>query len=156
VKKSYRIVEDDLTGGAVVELVRLHLDGMHACSPACKVNAMPVERLRGDDVTFYSAWDGERLAAFGAIKHLADDHGELKSMRAAPEYRGKGAGSAILEHLLSVARMRGYRRVSLETGRTAPFADAHALYARNGFVECDAFGDYVADEFSMCMTRTLD
>lgn len=149
------IVPDDLTGEPVLALLQLHLDEMHQWSPACKVHAMPAERLRQPDVRFFSAWDGETLAGCGAIKHLDDTHGELKSMRAAPEYRGKGVGKAILLHLLEEARSRGYGRVSLETGRPEPFLPAQTLYRAHGFTGCPRFGDYVSDEFSMCMTKVL-
>lgn len=149
------IVPDDLTGEQVLVLLQLHLDEMHQWSPACKVHAMPAERLRQPDVRFFSAWDGEKLAGCGAIKHLDDTHGELKSMRAAPDYRGKGVGKAILLHLLEEARSRGYSRVSLETGRPEPFLPAQTLYRAHGFADCPPFGDYVSDEFSMCMTRVL-
>ena len=151
----YRVIEDDLSGDEVAALLRLHLDEMHQWSPAEKVHAMPIERLRAPDVTFYSAWDGETLAAVGAIKHLDATRGELKSMRAAPEYRGKGAGKAILLRLLEEARQRGYAWLGLETGRPEPFRPAQQLYASHGFTECEAFADYVPDEFSLCMSRTL-
>ncbi len=151
----YRIVEDDLTGAEVAALLAFHLSEMHQWSPACKVHAMPIERLREPDVTFYSAWDGERLAAVGALKHLDEARGALKSMRAAPEYRGKGAGRAILEHLIGEAERRGYAWLGLETGRPEPFRPAQALYAGYGFAECEPFGDYISDEFSMCMAREL-
>lgn len=151
----YRIVEDDLAGPEVAALLELHLGEMHQWSPACKVHAMPLERLREPDVTFYSAWDGETLAAVGALKRLGDGRGELKSMRAAPEYRGKGAGKAILEHLIAEARVREYTWLGLETGRPEPFAPARKLYSSYGFAECPAFGDYVSDEFSLCMDRAL-
>lgn len=153
--KEYSIREDDLTGPEVAGLLRLHLSEMHQWSPACSVHAMPIERLRAPDVTFFTAWDGDRLAACGAIKQLDARHGELKSMRADPAYRGKGAGRAVLDHLLAVARARGYTRVSLETGRPDPFLPARRLYEANGFGECEPFGDYVADDFSICMTREL-
>src|SRR5687767_15478055 len=104
----YLIVEDDLSGPAVAALLELHLAEMHQWSPACKVHAMPIERLREPDVTFYSAWDGDDLAAIGALKHLDAGRGELKSMRAAPAFRGKGAGQAILAHLMAEARTREY------------------------------------------------
>lgn len=149
------IVPDDLTGEAVLALLQLHLDEMHRWSPPESVHAMPAERLRQPDVTFFSAWDGDRLAGCGAIKHLDGAHGELKSMRAAPEYRGKGVGKAILLRLLEEARVRGYVRVSLETGRPEPFQPAQRLYRAHGFVECPPFGDYVSDDFSICMTRAL-
>lgn len=79
--ESYTIHEDDLTGDQIVALLQLHLDEMRAWSPPEGVHAFPVERLRGDDVTFYAAWQGDRLAACGAIKQLDPVHGELKSMR---------------------------------------------------------------------------
>jgi len=151
----YRIVADDLTGKEVTELLAFHLSEMHRWSPACKVHAMPVERLRQPDVSFYSAWDGEALAAVGALKHVDETRGELKSMRAAPGYRGKGAGQAILLHLLAEADRRGYRWLGLETGRPDPFQPAIALYTKHGFAECTPFGDYVSDEFSLCMAREL-
>lgn len=151
----YEIVEDDLTSEAICDLLQLHLNEMHQWSPACKIHAMPVERLREPDVTFYAAWDGDQLAACGALKHLSDTRGELKSMRAAPEFRGKGAGKAILHHLIEQAKARGYTWLGLETGRPEPFVPAQKLYAKHGFAECEPFGDYVSDEFSLCMSREL-
>lgn len=150
-----RFVPDDLSGEDIRALLWLHLDEMHQWSPPCKVHAMPVERLRQSDVAFWSAWHGENLAGCGALKHIDDRHGEIKSMRAHPDWRGKGVGKAILLHLLDQARARGYTRLSLETGRPAPFLPARRLYERHGFAECPPFGDYVSDEFSLCMTRTL-
>jgi putative acetyltransferase len=152
---TYRIVEDDLTGSEVAALLELHLSEMHQWSPACKVHAMPIERLRQPDVTFYSVWDGDALAAVGALKHLGEGRGELKSMRASPEYRGKGAGKAMLEHLIAEARQRRYTWLGLETGVPEPFVPARRLYASYGFAECEAFADYVLDEWSVCMSRAL-
>ena len=152
---TYHIVEDDLTGPDVAALLELHLGEMHQWSPACKVHAMPIERLRQPDVTFYSAWDGGTLAAVGALKQLGEGRGELKSMRAAPEYRGKGAGKAILEHLIAEARRREYTWLGLETGVPEPFVPARTLYTSYGFTNCEAFADYVLDEWSVCMSRTL-
>lgn len=151
----YAIREDDLTGEEIAALLRLHLAEMHQWSPPCSVHAMPIERLRASDVTFFSAWHGSRLAACGAIKQLDPAHGELKSMRAHPDYRGRGAGRAILLHLLEVARGRGYARVSLETGAPEQFLPARRLYESHGFAECGPFADYRPDPFSLFMTRTL-
>jgi putative acetyltransferase len=152
---TYRLVEDDLTGPEITALLTLHLAEMHAWSPPESVHAMPIERLRARDVTFYSAWCGTQLAACGAIKDLGQGEGELKSMRADPQFRGKGAGKAVLAHLLKVARERGYTRVSLETGRPEPFLPARRLYESHGFVECPPFADYREDPFSICMTLEL-
>lgn len=151
----YEITQDPVTSQEVLHLLQMHLDEMHAASPACKVHAMPAERLREDDVTFFAVREGDQLAAVGALKALSATKGELKSMRAAPAFRGKGAGRALLEHLIAEARARGYCWLGLETGRTAEFADACKLYESYGFRECDAFNGYTSDEFSLCMERDL-
>lgn len=153
--EAYRVVADDLTGTEIAGLLRLHLDEMHRWSPAESVHAMPIERLRAADVTFYSCWAGDRLAACGALKQLDPAHGELKSMRAHPDFRGRGAGRAVLGHLIDEARRRGYARLSLETGSTEEFVPAQKLYESHGFERCGPFGDYAFDPFSIYMTRTL-
>jgi putative acetyltransferase len=153
--REYTIREDDLTGPEIAALLRLHLDEMHRWSPPDSVHAMPIERLRAPDVTFYTAWDGDRLTACGALKQLDVRHGELKSMRADPAWRGQGAGKAILLHLLAEARARGYTRLSLETGATDEFIPARRLYANHGFGGCGPFTGYDEDPFSIFMTRTL-
>jgi putative acetyltransferase len=153
------IIEDDLAGPEIAALLRLHLDEMHTWSPPESCHVMPIERLREPDVTFWSAWapaaDGDKLAGCGALKHLDATHGELKSMRAAPAFRGRGVGKAMLLHLIAEARARGYTRLSLETGRPEPFRPALTLYTAHGFVECVPFGTYVSDAFSICMTREI-
>lgn len=151
----YSIIEDDLSGAAITALLRFHLDEAHRLSPPGSVHALPIERLRRPDVSFFSAWDENSLAACGALKHIDEGRAELKAMRADPAYRGKGAGRAMLHHLLAVAKALGYARVSLETGRTEPFEPARRLYESHGFAECPPFGDYTEDPFSICMTRDL-
>lgn len=154
-RPSYAIVPDDLSGEAVTTLLVFHLSEMHRWSPACKVHAMPVERLRKPDVSFYSAWANGEVAAIGALRQLDGRRGELKSMRAAPAWLGKGAGEAMLLHLMSEAQARGLKWLGLETGRPDAFQPAGNLYRKHGFRKCEAFGDYVSDEFSMCMSREL-
>lgn len=149
------ILEDDPSGPEIAALLRLHLDEMYRWSPSESVHAMPIERLREPDVTFYSAWDGDRLAGCGALKQLDADHGEIKSMRAAPEYRGRGVGKAILLHLLAEAKARGYGRLSLETGSEVPFLPARRLYEAAGFAPCPPFAGYLADPNSIFMTKAL-
>ncbi len=151
----YSITPDPLKDPDVLDLLQMHLTEMHASSPACKVHAMPADRLRADDVAFYAVRSGDRLAAVGALKSLGDGRGELKSMRASPEFRGRGAGAALLLYLIDEARARDYTWLGLETGRTEVFGPAKALYMANGFRECAAFDDYVSDEFSMCMEKYL-
>lgn len=61
----------------------------------------------------------------------------------------------MLAHLIDVARQRGYRRVSLETGTQTAFAPARSMYLRAGFLPCEPFGAYRAGPNSVCMTMPL-
>jgi putative acetyltransferase len=62
----------------------------------------------------------------------------------------------MVEHPIGVARERGFRQVSLETGTMQAFAAARELYAKVGFVPCGPFGDYVDSPNSTFMTLGLD
>ena len=66
-----------------------------------------------------------------------------------------GVGRSILDHVIAVARERGYERLSLETGATGEFAAAIGLYESVGFVACEPFGDYEASDFSRYFTLSL-
>src|SRR4051812_11495655 len=118
----------------------------------CSAHALDLDSLRTPDISFYSAWDGETLLGVGALKRLSPTHGEIKSMHTAEASRGKGVGTAIVRHIIDAARSAGMHRVSLETGAWPHFDAARALYLRNGFVECEPFGDYKPDPNSVFMT----
>ena len=140
----------------VVDLLRLHAQGMLANSPAGSCHFLDLSGLKTPDISFWSAWDGDELLGVGALKAIDAEQGEIKSMRTVPARLRSGAGAAILSHILSVARARGLRRLSLETGSGEAFAPAIALYRKFGFTDCAAFGDYPAgDPFSRFMTRVL-
>jgi len=152
-----RFEEGGLDRADVRALLAEHLAAMHVHSPPESVHALPVERLQQAGVTFFSAREAEgRLLGIGALRELDPAHGEIKSMRTAADVLGRGVGTAMLCHLLAVARTRGYGRVSLETGTPEAFAAARRLYERHGFSYCPPFADYRVDPFSCCMTLVLD
>ena len=140
----------------VAALLAEHLDDMHRFSPPESVHALDLDRLRQPDLTFWSLWDGEEVLGCAALRQLDPTHAELKSMRTASAHRRRGVAAALLDHLVAVARERGYSRLSLETGPTEEFAPARALYAGYGFSPCGPFGPYAVDEFSVFMTLTLE
>jgi len=150
-----RIVEDDLSGDAIAELLRYHLEQMHLGSPPGSVFAFDIDRLRAPDVTFWSAWDDRELAGCGALKALPDGSGEVKSMRTAPAHLRKGVAAALLNHMIGVATARGYSRLSLETGSGPAFDPALALYRRRGFVDGPAFADYERSAFNQFLHLDL-
>jgi putative acetyltransferase len=139
-----------------VALIQRHLAFARATSPPEDVHALEATELRDDDVAFFVIRDGDGLVGMGALKQLDEAHGEIKSMHTVERARGRGVARAMLEHLLAVARARGYVRVSLETGTMAAFAPARALYGAAGFVVCEPFAAYGPSVNSVCMTLLLE
>lgn len=136
-------------------LLDRHLAFAHEVTPADHVHALEVDDLADPAVTVFAARREGALVGVGAIRELHAEHGELKSMHTAEVARGQGVGHAVLEHLLSVARGRGYRRVSLETGTMDAFAPARALYSAVGFEPCDPYGEHTRNHFSICMSLEI-
>ncbi len=150
-----RIIKDDLTGVEIRALLETHFASMLASSPAESCHFLDFDGLNAPDVTFWSIWDGEALAGCGALKEHTREHGEVKSMRTHADHLRKGTGAAMLRHIISQARQRGYVRLSLETGSSDAFAPARALYEAYGFEYCPPFCDYVEDPFSRFMTLAI-
>lgn len=151
-----RIELDDLSRPQIHVLLNEHLRNMYEITPAASVHALDLARLRSPDITFWTVWEQSELVGCGALKELDRSHGEIKSMRTPQAARRKGAGRALLNHIISVARARGYRHLSLETGPKQTFMAAQSLYASAGFCFCRAFGDYRdEDPHSVFMTLSL-
>jgi putative acetyltransferase len=147
---------DDLCSPEVQELVREHLRGMHANSPACHVNAFAIDALKRPEVTFWSIWDGDTLCGCAAMRELSSSAGEIKSMRTRPQYLRKGVGQCALDVIIQTALGRGYSQLFLETGTGPAFTPAHGLYLKNGFDWCGKFGDYEATDFNVFMAKNLN
>ena len=145
----------DFTDPQLLALLQLHLAGMHAQSPPGSVYALDLSGLDVPEVSFWTAWEGDMLLGCGALKALSAQSGEIKSMRTHPAHLRKGVGAALLVHLLALARARGYRRVSLETGSGPAFEPALALYGGFGFVNGPAFGDYAPSDFNQFLHLAL-
>lgn len=150
-----RIEVDDLTRPQVHALLQEHLANMYELSPPESVHALDLSKLRAPDITFWSVWDGATLVGCGALKEMSATEGEIKSMRTPKALRRRGAGRAVLEHIIAEAKRRGYRRLNLETGSQDAFVAARTLYERFGFTYCGPFGDYKPDPHSAFMTMEL-
>jgi putative acetyltransferase len=150
-----QITQDSPLVADVRALLASHLAFTTAASPPEDMHALDADGLVDPAVTFFSFRRDGVLLGVGALQRLDEQHAELKSMHTAAAARGRGIGRAMLGHLIGVARERGYRRLSLETGSMAEFAPARALYASAGFAECPPFGAYRPSRNSTFMTLAL-
>ena len=149
------IIVDDLTDRRVIALLEEHLVQMRAQSPACSVHALDVDQLKGEKITFYTAWIDNELFGCGALHELDATHAELKSMRTVTTALRKGVASKILAHLIEQSRQRGYQRLSLETGSQPGFLPARKFYERHGFTVTEPFADYTNDPNSVYYSIAL-
>ncbi len=150
-----RIAIDDPRRPDVRALLERHLEFSLAQTPPEHSFALDADGLLDPAITLFSLRAHGTLLGIGAIKRLDAHHAEIKSMHTARAARGRGIGQAMLTHLLTVARARGFRRVSLETGTMAAFAPARAMYQSAGFVSCGPFGGYEPSDDNLFMTLEL-
>ena len=150
-----RIETDDLTRPRIHALLEEHLASMYELSPPESVHALDLSKLRVPEITFWTVWEDDQLLGCGALKEMSATEGEIKAMRTPNGLRRKGAGRAVLAHIIDVARQRGYDALSLETGSQPAFQPAQKLYQSFGFGYCGPFGDYREDPNSVFMTLRL-
>jgi DNA-binding MarR family transcriptional regulator/GNAT superfamily N-acetyltransferase len=75
----------------------------------------------------------------GALKRLSRATGEIKRVWTAPNMRGGGFASKLMDELEELARKLGFRRVRLDTNRT--LTEAYALYRQRGYYEIARYND---------------
>ena len=90
---------------------------------------LPAEDITRDGIRdFIVALDaGEIIGVTGLERH--GEHGLLRSLAVAPDWRGHGLGAALVEAVEAKARGLGVRSLSLLTSTAAPF------FAARGYEE---------------------
>lgn len=83
------------------------------------------------------AEDEGQMAGIACMKKIRDDIGEIKRMYVHPQFRRRGIGRALVEHLIQDARAIGYRRLWLDSPRS--WKPSHALYHSLGFRESSPY-----------------
>jgi len=112
-----------------------------------------VERLVADAVAFFVIREDGAPAGCGGIKLFGTEYGEIKRMWVRPEFRGRGFGRLMLDHLAEYARQHAVTLLRLETG-----IHQHAavrLYEQVGFRRIPPFGPYTDDPVSLCYERRM-
>jgi ribosomal protein S18 acetylase RimI-like enzyme len=112
-----------------------------------------VEKLIAQAVAFFVLREGGTPAGCGGIQLVGTEYGELKRMYVRPQFRGRGFGKLLLDHLTDYARARGVGLLRLETGihQTA----AIRLYEGVGFQRIPPFGPYFEDPVSLCYEKSI-
>jgi putative acetyltransferase len=109
-----RIASGRLDDPRVVALLQVHLRTARAQTAPGSAHALDLSGLKAPGIRFWTVWEDETLLGTGALKMLSADHGEVKSMHTAQAARRRGAGSAMLRHIIDSARGEGLQRLSLE------------------------------------------
>jgi len=150
-----RIGVASLADADVRELITLHQRRMYEASPPGTSFALDLTGLDRPEVTVFEAREEGALLGVGALMAMDATSGEIKSMRTADGALRRGAGQALLDHIVEIARGRGYTCLLLETGTGEVFEPANRLYLRNGFVRCGPFGDYTETAFNIFYEKAL-
>jgi putative acetyltransferase len=150
-----RITEGDLHDPRVVAVVQAHLAKARETTPPESSHALDASGLQSPDIRFFTLWDGEDVAGIGALRTLTPEHGDIKSMFTVASMRGRGVGTTMLRHIIATAKKSGLLRLSLETGSSAYFEPARALYRSHGFQECPPYAHYRIDPNSVYMELDL-
>jgi ribosomal protein S18 acetylase RimI-like enzyme len=92
--------------------------------------------------------DGERAGRL--YVHRGEQDIRIMDIAVAPEFRGRGVGTALIEELIEEARSSG-RSVSIHVEMQNP---ARALYERLGFVPAGEHGVYVLMKWAQAKTAS--
>jgi putative acetyltransferase len=147
------IAQEDPRQPEVLALIDALDDFSKSLYPAESNHLLDIEALAQLDVIFFVARQEGRAIGCGAFRILDMRHGEIKRMYVPHEARGRGLGWALLDTIERKAKMRGMKRLSLETG--IHNHDAVNLYRRAGYAGCPPFGDYKPDPLSLFMTKEI-
>ena len=149
-------IEGNFDNPEVNKLLTKHFIELRAASPEGSAHVLDIPGLKDPSIKFWSLWEDEKIFGCGALKFLDKGHGEFKSIRVHDNFRNKGNGIKIIEHLINKAKMLDIRRISLETGAGEFFDPARKLFERCDFKPCKPFAHYKEDVNSLYLTKLID
>ena len=109
-------IEGNFDHSEVNELLTKHFIELRAASPEGSAHVLDIPGLKISSIKFWSLWENEKLLGCGALKFLDNNHGEFKSIRVHDNFRGKGNGIKLIEHLIEEAKKLNIKKISSETG----------------------------------------
>ena len=96
-------IEGNFDNLEVNELLTNHFIELRAASPEGSAHVLDIPGLKVSSIKFWSLWKDDKLLGCGALKFLNIQHGEFKSIRVHDDFRNKGNGVKVIEHLIQEA-----------------------------------------------------
>ena len=149
-------IEGNFDNSEVNELLIKHFIELRAASPEGSAHVLDIPGLKVSSIKFWSLWKNDRLMGCGALKFLDKEHGEFKSIRIQNNFRNKGNGISVINHLINEAKKLNIKKLSIETGAGEFFKPARKLFIRSGFKTCEPFAHYKEDINSVYLTMLID
>ena len=149
-------IEGNFNHPEVNQLLTTHFIELRAASPEGSAHVLDIPGLKVPSIKFWSLWNEKKLMGCGALKFLDQNHGEFKSIRIHENFRGKGNGVKIINHLIDEAKRLNISKISIETGTGKFFEPARKLFDKCGFQPCPPFAHYKEDINSLYLTKLLD
>ena len=148
-------IEGNFDHPEVHELLTKHFVELRAASPEGSAHVLDIPGLQDKSIKFWSLWNNDMLMGCGALKFLYKEHGEFKSIRIHDNFRRKGNGISVINHLINEAKKLNINKLSIETGAGDFFKPARILFKQCGFEVCGPFAHYKEDINSVYFTKTL-
>ena len=149
-------IEGNFDDPEVNELLTKHFIELRAASPEGSAHVLDIPGLKVSSIKFWSLWENEKLLGCGALKFLEKNHGEFKSIRVHDNFRKKGNGIKVIEHLIDEAKRLDIKRLSIETGAGKFFEPARKLFKKCDFKPCKPFAHYKEDINSIYLTKLIN
>ena len=151
-----RSIEGNFENSEVNELLTKHFIELREASPEGSAHVLDIPGLKVESIKFWSLWENEQLFGCGALKFLSTEHGEFKSIRIHDNFRQKGNGVKVIEHLIAEAKKLNIKRLSIETGAGKFFEPARKLFKECNFELTKPFAHYKEDENSIYLTKLIN
>ena len=148
-------IEGNFDNPEVNELLTKHFKELRAASPEGSAHVLDIPGLKISSIKFWSLWENDKLMGCGALKFLSTNHGEFKSIRVHDDFRNKGNGIKVIDHLIIEAKKLNINRISLETGAGKFFEPARKLFKKCNFELCEPFAHYKEDINSLYLTKLI-
>ena len=148
-------IEGNFDNPEVNDLLTKHFIELRAASPEGSAHVLDIPGLKKPSIKFWSFWENGKLMGCGALKFLSTNHGEFKSIRVHDNFRNKGNGIKVIDHLIGEAKKLNINRISLETGAGKFFEPARKLFKKCNFELCEPFAHYKEDINSLYLTKLI-